>query len=81
MYRIDMELSKIIRLLLGHFPHHIRNTHDFVYLVKAIRLEEEESIKFYDVRTLFTLVTVDPPISLIRYRLEQDIQLHCRTPI
>ena len=77
-YGLAKELDNILRQLLGHSPHHIRNTQDFV---KSIRLIEGENITSYDVKALFISVLVDPVISIFRHKLEQDTKLHLRTSL
>ena len=46
---------------------------------KTIRLEKGDCIASYDVKALFISVPLDPAISMIKYKLEQDTQLYQRT--
>ena len=71
-YGVTKELVKIFRLLVGHSPHHIKNTQVFVEQVKSIRLEEGECFISYYVKALFTSIPVDPAISIIKHKLQQD---------
>ena len=80
-YEVAKELANIIRPLTGHSPHHIRNTQHFVQHTKAIQLKQGECISSHDVKALFTSVSVDPTISIINNKLQQDPQLHNRTYI
>ena len=73
-YGVAKELPNIIKLLVGHSPHHIRNTQDTMDQVKLIRLVEGECITSYDVKALFTSVPVDPAISITRHKFEQNMQ-------
>ena len=57
----------------------MKNTQDFVDQVKSIRLEEGECITSYDVKTLFTWFPMDPAISIVSHKLEQDTQLQLMT--
>ena len=75
-YGIAQELTNIIRPLVEHSSPQIRNIQDFVEQVKSIRIEEGECIISYDMKDLFTSVTVDHAIKL---KLEWDTQLHLRT--
>ena len=59
--------------------HHIMNIQDFLDQFKVIRLAKGECITSYDVKALYTLVPVHPDISIMRHRLEQNMQLHLRT--
>ena len=52
-------------------PNHIQNTKDFVEKVKNIVLGEGESITSYDVTALFTSVSVDAVINIIKNKLKQ----------
>ena len=54
-------------------------TQYFVDHINSIRLEEGECILFYDVQALFTSVSVNPTISIIKQKLQKDPQLHSRT--
>ena len=78
-YGVAKELFNIIRPLVGHSPHYIKNIQDFVDQVKSIRIWEEECITSYDIKALFTSVPVDPAIPIMRHKLEQDMQLHLGT--
>ena len=65
-YEVAKELSRILRPLVGNFPHHIKNTCDFVQHMKGITLQANECITSYDVSALFTSVPIDPAINIIR---------------
>ena len=65
-FEVAQELSRILRPLVGSFPHHIKNTGVFVQQLKGIILKANENIVSYDVSALFTLVPIDPAISIIR---------------
>ena len=53
------ELVNILRPLVGHYSHHIKNTQTSVEWFIAIRLEEGECITCYDVKSIFAYVPVD----------------------
>ena len=80
-YGVVKELTNIIRPLVGHSPHHIRNTQTFVDHVKSIRFGEGKCITPYAVKALFTSVPVGPANSIIRHNLEKETQLHLRTSV
>ena len=69
-YRVARELANILRLLVRHSPHHIKNTQTFLEQVKSIRLEKGECITSYDVKALFTSVPMGPAIFTIKNKLE-----------
>ena len=54
-YGVANELAKILKPLVGKFPHHINSTQDFVEQVKHIPLGHGECLGSYDVSALFTL--------------------------
>ena len=80
-YEVAKELSSILRPLVGSSPHHIKNTADFVQQLKGITLEANDSMVSYDVSALFTSVSIDPAINIIRRKLELDQELHLRTSV
>ena len=63
----------------GQFPHHIKNTGDFIEQIKQVTLQADETITSYDVSALFTSVPIETAINIIQRRLEQDQELHSRT--
>ena len=78
-YEVAKELSRILRPLVGKFPHHITNTGDFVQQVRGIKLQPTECITSYDVSACLTSVPIESAISIIRNKLELDPELHNRT--
>ena len=70
---------RIFRPLVGKFPHHIKNTGNFVQQVKGITLKPEECITSYHISALFTSVPIEPAINIIRRKLKLDQELHTRT--
>ena len=78
-YVLAKELANIIRPLVGHFPHHIRNTQLFIEHIKAIQLQQGELMASCSVKAPYTSVPVDSIISIIKNKLQQDPKLHNRT--
>ena len=72
-------LSKIFKLLVGKYPHHIQSTSDFVNKAKKITLQLGECLTSYDVTALFTSVPTEPALKIIRSLLEKDEKLQDRT--
>ena len=62
-------------------PHHIRNTQHFVKWAKSIQLQQGKCMCSYDVKAVFTLVPIDPALSIIHSKLKEDTILHSRTPL
>ena len=78
-YGVAKELTKILKPLVGKFPHHINSTQDFVEQVKHITLGPGECLSSNDVSALFTLVSVDPALNIIRDLLGKYHTLKERT--
>ena len=74
-YGLAMQLTTILKPLVGKSPHHINSTKDFVEQVKHITLAPGECLSSYDVSALFTSVPVDPALRVIKDLLEKDIIL------
>ena len=72
MYGVAEVLADIICPLVGQSPCHLKNTQHFVKYIKQVRLEPGEVITSYDVKALFTSVSVDPSIQIVQQKLSQD---------
>ena len=79
MYGVAKELSHIIKPLVGQSPHHLKNTQHFIQQIQGKKLETGDSITSFDVKALFTSVTVQPAIQIVKHRLQQDNTLPQRT--
>ena len=75
------ELAYIIRPLVGQSPHHLKNAQYFVQHIQKAKLEQVKVMISYDVKALFTSVSMDPSIQIIQQKLTQDPTLHQRTSI
>ena len=80
-YETSKELARILKSLVGKSPYHVHNTQDFIQQIKDIKLEEDQCIMSYDVKALFTSVTIHPTISIITKLLEEDQELQQRTSL
>ena len=78
-YGVAKELSHIIKPLVGQSPHHLKNTQHFIQQLQGKRLQAGESITSFDVKALFTSVSVQPSIVIVKSRLQQDTTLPQRT--
>ena len=78
-YGVAKELAKILKPLVGKSPHHINSTQDFVEQAKHITLAPGECLSSYDVSALFTSISVDPALNIIKDLLEKDHTLKERT--
>ena len=78
-FSVAKELTKILKPLVGKYPHHINSTHAFVEQVKHITLASGECLTSYDVSALFTSIPVDPALKVIKDLLEKNPTLMERT--
>ena len=54
---------------------------DFVEKVKDINMEEDESVVQFDVKSLFTCVSVDETVEVVHQKLQGDLSLRDRTTL
>ena len=78
-YGVAKVISKVLKPLVGKFPHHIQSTRDFVSKAKGLTLQTGECLSSYDVTSLSTSVPIDPALNIIRDLLEKDDKLNDRT--
>ena len=78
-YQTAKDLSKILKPLVGKSPHHVHNNEDFLQHLKDIQLGPDEIIISYDVKALFTSVSIQPALTIIEKMLEEDPGLQERT--
>ena len=78
-YRVAKVLAKILKPLVGKCLHHIQSTKDFVDGVSKVTLQPGECLCSYDVTALFTSVSVDLALQIIKELLEHDTTLWDRT--
>ena len=70
-HQLTRELAKILALLVGRSPSHIRNSADFVNQIH-VSLEETDVMASFDVVSLFNRVPVDEALQVLSHRLQQD---------
>ena len=80
-YGVAKIIAKILKPLIGKFPHHIQSTRDFEGKVREVTLIPGEYLSSYDVIALFTSVPIDPVLNIIKDLLEQDDTLSNRTAL
>ena len=73
------ELANIICPFVGQSPNHIKNTQHFIQHIKEVKQEPGEVMTSYDVKALFPSVTMEPSISIVKQKLQQDPMLSQRT--
>ena len=80
-YETAKELAKILKPLVGKSMYHVHNTQDFIQQIKDIKLQKDQCMVSFDVKALFTSVPIRPAINTIKKLLEEDPELHKRTPL
>ena len=78
-YERSKELSRILKPLVGRFPHQVQNNKEFIQQLEDIKLRSDDIIMCYDVKTLFTSVPMKPALKIIKKLLEEDQTLQQRT--
>ena len=78
-YATSKELSRILKTLVGKSPYHIHNTQDFIQQIEGIQLQPDQCMVSSAVKALFTSVSTQPAISIIKKLLEEDQSLQQRT--
>ena len=78
-YETAKELSRILKPLLGKTTYHVKNTKDFIESIQDIKLKTDECLVSYDVEALYTLVPIQPALTITKKKLEEDRELHLRT--
>ena len=76
---VAKELAYIIKPIVGHSHHHLKNTQHFIQQLQGKRQEPGEVITDFDVKTLFTSVPVAPSVQIVKQMLQQDPTLPQRT--
>ena len=71
-YGMAKELAYIICPLVSQSSHHLKNTQHFVEHIQKVKVEPDEVMTSYDVKGLFTSVSVDPTIKIVKQKLLQD---------
>ena len=80
-YEKAKELARILKPLVGKSAYSVQNTRDFVEQLKSIKLQPNECITSYDVKALFTSVSIEPAIEVIRKHLKDDKDLQQKTSL
>ena len=78
-YGVAKELENIICSLVGHSPHHFKNTQHFIQHISEVKLGPGNVVASCDVKAIFTSVSVEPSISIVKQKLQQDPLLSQRT--
>ena len=79
MYPTARFVANILAPMVGHTPHHLKNSAHLVEKMKQISLDDDESLVSFDVTALFTSVPVEESLTLIQSKLAQDTSLTDRT--
>ena len=77
-YGVDKVTAKILKPLVGKFPHHAHNSEGFDEVVSKATLQLGKFLCSYDATALFASVLMDPALKIIQDLLGQDASLHHR---
>ena len=78
-YETSKELLRILKPLVGRSPHHVQNNQEFLKQLGDIKLGLDDIILSYDVKALFTHVSIRPALKIIQKLLEEDQTLPQRS--
>ena len=65
-YETAKELSKILKPLVGRSIHHVKNNQEFIQSLQDIKIEEDECMMSFDVKSLFTSIPIQPTLNIIK---------------
>ena len=82
-YNIASYINSVLAPYVQSVPSYIRNTADFVERIGSVRIEEDEIMVSFDIKSLFTSVPVDQATEAITMILQNDDSFHerCRIKI
>ena len=81
MYPVANYLAKVMGPLAGKTEHHIVNSVDFVQKIQGLEVPPGNKLVSYDVSPLFTSISVNKALDIIRSRLEHDTIWNGRTEL
>ena len=70
-YETSKELANILKQLVGKSIYHVHNTQDFIQQIKDIKLQEDQCMVYFDLKALFTSVSIKSAINTIKKLLEK----------
>ena len=72
-YELAKYVAKILKPLVGNTDSFIKDSHDFVNLIKNETLEKDDILVSFDVVSLFTKIPLDEAIQVIRGVTDPEI--------
>ena len=78
-YNLSRKLAGILRPLVGASGRVLKNTENLVSTMREVKLNEDEMLVSYDVKSLFTSIPIQESIRLCEQRLGEDGTLSERT--
>jgi hypothetical protein len=58
IYRLAQQLAGLLEAHIGDFPHHVRNSMDFVDIIHTLRTGPQDILVSFDVVSLFNMVPI-----------------------
>ena len=74
-------MATILSPFNGKTEHDVKNSNEFVKEVREIRLDPEKELRSYDVSALFTSVSIDKALLVIKEKVKEDDTLSERTSL
>ena len=81
-YKLAKHLATLLKSLVGQSEHHIKNSKQFIDIIKTIKLEETDILVSFDVESLFTKVPLAETLVLLRPHFDPpviNLFQHCLT--
>jgi hypothetical protein len=72
-YRLAKHLDGLLGSHIGSFPHHVRNSTEFVHTLGSLHVGPQDIMITFDVVSLFTRVPLKETMSLLSRHFEEDI--------
>jgi hypothetical protein len=72
-YHLAKHLAELLGSHIGNFPHHVKNSTDFVCTLSSLRAVLHDIMVSFDVVLLFTRVPTRETMSLLGRHYEEDI--------
>ena len=78
-YNVAKNVAHVITPFSKQANSYIKNSEDFVEIVRSLRIKEDEVMVSFDVRSLYTSVSVKDALSAVAEKLDSDITLQERS--
>ncbi|XP_037518345.1 uncharacterized protein LOC119395131 [Rhipicephalus sanguineus] len=80
LYELSGYLHRVLRPLVGNTPTYVRDSAHFIEILGGVTVDDDEVMVSFDVKSMFTCVTVDYTVRCCKVLLDNDASLPSRTP-